>query len=90
MARSPLELLPRSPLPPHRIQPLGPLPFPQVASLLAVCRAYGIDASMTRAQLGEAGRVCELYIGTMSGGMDQAISSMANVRAHPRPSPPVC
>jgi len=52
-----------------------------VASLLAVTRAYGWDAKMTRAELGEAGRVCELYIGTMSGGMDQAISAMANVRA---------
>ena len=29
----------------------------QVASLLAVSRANGIDAHMTRAELGEAGRV---------------------------------
>ena len=50
-----------------------------VSSLLAVAHANGIDARMTRAELGEAGRVCELYIGTMSGGMDQAISSMAEV-----------
>ena len=49
-----------------------------VASLLAIARANGIDAAMTRAELGEAGRKCELYIGTMSGGMDQAISSMAD------------
>jgi hypothetical protein len=49
-----------------------------VSSLLAVARANGIDQHMTRAELGEAGRVCELYIGTMSGGMDQAISSMGN------------
>jgi N-acetylgalactosamine kinase len=42
-----------------------------------VARANGVDASMTRAELGEAGRSCELHIGTMSGGMDQAISSMA-------------
>lgn len=53
----------------------------QVSSLLATSRAYGFDAFMTRAELGEAGRVCELYIGTMSGGMDQAISAMGNVSA---------
>jgi hypothetical protein len=55
-----------------------------VSSLLAVSRAYGFDALMTRSDLGEAGRVCELYIGTMSGGMDQAISAMANVRRRAR------
>lgn len=47
-----------------------------VASLLAVVRANEFDAGMTRADLGEAGRACELYIGTMSGGMDQASSAM--------------
>lgn len=52
-----------------------------VSSLLAVARANGIDKHMSRAELGEAGRVCELYIGTMSGGMDQAISSMGNAGA---------
>ncbi len=31
---------------------------------------------MTRAELGEAGRACELHVGTMSGGMDQAASAM--------------
>jgi N-acetylgalactosamine kinase len=49
-----------------------------VSSLLAVAEANGIAKHMTRAELGEGGRACELYIGTMSGGMDQAISSMAN------------
>ncbi len=47
-----------------------------VASLLAVARANGIAAALSRADLGEAGRKCELHIGTMSGGMDQAISAM--------------
>ena len=47
-----------------------------VASLLATLRAYGWDTHLTRAELGEAGRACELYIGTMSGGMDQAASAM--------------
>jgi N-acetylgalactosamine kinase len=47
-----------------------------VASLLAVARANGISDSLSRADLGEAGRACELHIGTMSGGMDQAISAM--------------
>jgi N-acetylgalactosamine kinase len=47
-----------------------------VASLLATARAFGFSEKMTRADLGEAGRACELHIGTMSGGMDQAISAM--------------
>ena len=47
-----------------------------VASLLATARALGFSEKMTRADLGEAGRACELHIGTMSGGMDQAISAM--------------
>jgi N-acetylgalactosamine kinase len=49
-----------------------------VASLLAVARAYEIDTKATRAEIGEAARKCELHIGTMSGGMDQAISCLAN------------
>jgi N-acetylgalactosamine kinase len=48
-----------------------------VASLLAVARAYGVDEKATRAEIGEAARKCELHIGTMSGGMDQAISCLA-------------
>lgn len=47
-----------------------------VASLLAVARGNGFDEGMTRADLGEAARACELFIGTMSGGMDQAASAM--------------
>jgi galactokinase len=31
---------------------------------------------MTCADLGESARACELHIGTMSGGMDQAASAM--------------
>lgn len=50
-----------------------------VASLLAVARANSISDSMTRADLGEAGRACELHIGTMSGGMDQAASAMGEM-----------
>jgi len=63
-----------------------------VASTLAVARANGIP--LTRTELAEAARKCELYIGTMGGGMDQAISCLAEVgkaqhiefdplRAHP-------
>ena len=48
-----------------------------VASFLAVAHAYGTDASATRAQIAEAARHCETYIGMMSGGMDQAISCLA-------------
>jgi galactokinase len=47
-----------------------------VASLLAVAKANGFSDKFTRADLGEGGRACELHIGTMSGGMDQAISAM--------------
>jgi galactokinase len=47
-----------------------------VASLLASAQANGFTEKMTRAELGEFGRSCELYIGTMSGGMDQAASAM--------------
>ncbi len=47
-----------------------------VASLLATAQGNGFAEKMTRAELGEAGRKCELYIGTMSGGMDQAASAM--------------
>ena len=36
-----------------------------VASFLAVAQALGIAARMTKAELGEACRACELYIGTM-------------------------
>ena len=47
-----------------------------VASLLATAAGNGFAEAMTRAELGEYGRRCELYIGTMSGGMDQAASAM--------------
>lgn len=47
-----------------------------VASLLATAQANNFTEKMTRAELGEFGRSCELYIGTMSGGMDQAASAM--------------
>ena len=55
-----------------------------VASLLAVARANGVTEAMTRADLGEAGRACELHIGTMSGGMDQAISAMGEAKSASR------
>jgi galactokinase len=55
-----------------------------VASLLAVARANGLTAAMTRADRGEAGRACELHIGTMSGGMDQAISAMGEASSASR------
>jgi N-acetylgalactosamine kinase len=55
-----------------------------VASLLAVARANGFTERMTRADLGEAGRACELHIGTMSGGMDQAISAMGEASSASR------
>ena len=47
-----------------------------MASLLAVARGNGLDEKMTCAELGESARACELHIGTMSGGMDQAASAM--------------
>lgn len=43
-----------------------------VASALAVMAAHGLD--FPKVQLAELARVCEQHIGTMSGGMDQAIS----------------
>ncbi len=55
-----------------------------VASLLAVARAAGLTDAMTRASVGEAARRCELYIGTMSGGMDQAISCLGTAGAAAR------
>jgi N-acetylgalactosamine kinase len=57
-----------------------------VASFLAVAQALGIVAAtrMTKAELGEATRACELHIGTMSGGMDQAASAMGTAGAASR------
>ena len=40
--------------------------------VLAVMAAHGLD--FPKVQLAELARVCEQHIGTMSGGMDQAIS----------------
>ncbi|KAK8795607.1 hypothetical protein WA158_000264 [Blastocystis sp. Blastoise] len=45
-----------------------------VASCLATSTANGI--TYTRSGLAEQCRLCELYIGTMGGGMDQAISCL--------------
>ncbi len=39
-----------------------------------------LDLQLTRTELADAARQCELYIGTMGGGMDQAISCLAEVR----------
>jgi N-acetylgalactosamine kinase len=57
------------------------------ASLLATAHALGFAATsaadakskvkMTRADIADAARACETHIGTMSGGMDQAISCLA-------------
>lgn len=48
-----------------------------VASLLATARALGVPAALTRAGAAEASRKAEHAIGTMSGGMDQAIACLA-------------
>ena len=45
-----------------------------VASAMAVTAAYGIH--FTKLEVAEFTRVCEQHVGTMSGGMDQAISVM--------------
>jgi N-acetylgalactosamine kinase len=55
-----------------------------VASLLATAKALGLSERMTRAAVGEAARRCELHIGTMSGGMDQAIACLATSGAAAR------
>jgi len=44
------------------------------ASTVAIMAAYNLDIAKTA--LAELTRACERYIGTMSGGMDQAISIM--------------
>jgi hypothetical protein len=67
-----------------RLQPRTPPPHPACLPALS--------PQFTRKELAEAARQCELYIGTMGGGMDQAISCLAEVgkaqhiQVRPRPA----